>query len=116
MEGYESFLIYNAISGYLFVIGEIIIIVFLIIYVNRKKTKDGILMLIGSILSLLSRPIQILYYHVLAPTDHHVLITNGNKFDNFSIFSVFYNFTAYAIFAVGLILLLNKLSTKKASF
>ncbi|MBN2730515.1 MAG: hypothetical protein JXR53_14925 [Bacteroidales bacterium] len=69
MAEFGTFGILNTILGFLYIIGEIIIIVLLINYVRREKTKDGIFMLIGSVLSLLSRPLYIFYYYVLAPTD-----------------------------------------------
>lgn len=56
----ESYEIFYGISGVLGFIGQALLLIFSIVYVIKSKSIDGILMLIGSLLliiTMISRPI-----------------------------------------------------------
>lgn len=89
------------ITGLLSIIIELGILGFSIYYVVKKKSIDGVLILLSSIMSILTRPINLLVFDNL--------VSNSVQFENFMDIMHVYNLISYSLFGIGLVMLIRKI-------
>ncbi len=84
---------------------ELTILGFCIYYVVMKRSIDGILLLISSIMSILVRPLNTLFYNYIFQGDQYKPEDVSLYTDSLKI----YCSISYILFAIGLILVIRKL-------
>lgn len=89
------------ITGLLSIIIELGILGFSIYYVVKKKSIDGVLILVSSIMSILNSPINLLVFDNL--------VSNSVQFENFMDIMRVYNLISYSLFGIGLVMLIRKI-------
>ena len=97
--------ILDIILNILSMVLELTILGFCIYYVVRKKSIDGTLLLISSILSILIRPLNALFINNFMQGEQYTPEVYNIYRDSLQI----YTSISYILFSVGLILMIRKL-------